>query len=104
AGTGPRMQTRRYTVRPGAGVTVTTIPGSPRMMPFKVNSAAAGVSIVADLASIALAIYLFVIGILVLRDSRLGAKLHWWYVGLKIPAGIVAAVAGWVVWSSCACS
>jgi hypothetical protein len=65
---------------------------------LRINPVAAGVSLIAEVAGIALSIYLLVIGILVLRDVRAGWKLHWWYIALKIPLVIVSIVASWYVW------
>lgn len=49
--------------------------------------------LLAVLGNLALAIYLLVIGIMVLRHSSSGARLHWIYVILKIPLSILAALA-----------
>ena len=47
-----------------------------------------------------LVLYLLIIGIVTLRDSRAGGKLHWVYVALKIPLAIVMVVAYSMVASS----
>jgi hypothetical protein len=58
-----------------------------------INPTAATLSMIEAILSMALAVYLLIIGILTLRDSRSGAKLHWGYVALKIPLAILAIVA-----------
>jgi hypothetical protein len=56
-------------------------------------------SLVTSVLGLALAVLLFVGGIFMLRASRYAARLHWWYVLLKIPLVIVAtAVTVWM-WS-----
>jgi len=65
---------------------------------IKISPLASGMSILGEAASLALAIYLLIIGIIVLRDSRSGRALHWWYVLLKIPVVIVLTVAWGFVW------
>ena len=53
---------------------------------------------IASLANLGLAIYLLVIGIMVLRHSPRGARLHWAYVWIKLPLAVVGAVAyGWMM-------
>ncbi|MEA2711490.1 MAG: hypothetical protein QOF78_4091 [Phycisphaerales bacterium] len=92
-----------YTVTffPGPGGTVTTATtmpaGGPGMTgnPFSnVSPVAVLLSIFAALLSLAIAIFLLVAGIQVLRDSPSGAKLHWRYVLLKIPLVIFATGVG----------
>lgn len=84
------------TVQPlGAPPVTITNPGAGPM--FKINPLAGGASILASLVSLGLAVYLFVIGILTLKDSPSGAKLHWIYVLLKTPQVIISAIAGWWV-------
>lgn len=62
--------------------------------PFgQVNSSAAVLTLAENAVSAALAVYLLIIGILVLRDARAGGKLHWIYVAIKLPLVIVAALA-----------
>jgi hypothetical protein len=48
----------------------------------------------------ALAIYLLISGILVLRGSLSGSRLHWVYICIKIPLVIAAAIATWWLWSA----
>lgn len=50
-------------------------------------------------ASFVLAALLFTAGILVLRDQRLGLKLHWLYVWIRIPLALVAMWAWTAFWS-----
>jgi len=67
-------------------------------MPFsrvKLNGAALALSGFATLAGLGLAIYLLVIGILVLRQSPRGRRLHLFYAVLKIPVTILGAAATW---------
>ena len=47
----------------------------------------------------ALAIYLLIAGILVLRGSLSGSRLHWIYVFVKIPVAIIAVVVTWILWN-----
>lgn len=70
------------------------------MPTFKVNGYAAALVGIESLLSIALAIYLFVIGILVLRNSQKGRRLHYWYAGWKIPLSLLSAGANAWLWSS----
>jgi hypothetical protein len=75
-----------------------TSPFAVKTMTFRVNPLASVGTVLGELASAAMAIYLLIIGILVLRDVRAGGKLHWWYVAIKVPLVIVTAVSWWVVW------
>jgi len=52
------------------------------------------------LVSGAVAVFLLVAGIMVLRNSLAGAKLHWVYIWIKIPLAIFAAVAAWWLWTT----
>jgi hypothetical protein len=96
---------------PGAGPTTapTTAPatavavagaGAPMFNPLgHISPVAAILSFVAQVLSLGLAIFLLVAGILTLRDSPSGAKLHRWYAMLKIPQVICATAAGlWLSW------
>jgi hypothetical protein len=57
------------------------------------------VLLIEALASGALAIYLFVAGILVLRNVLSGRKLHWIYIWIKLPLALVAvAMTAWLWW------
>ena len=76
----------------------TTMPGF-RTVPLQFPAAAAVVSMGESAASLALALLLFIAGILVLRDSAKGQAAHWWYVWIKIPLVIVAVIANAVMWS-----
>jgi hypothetical protein len=90
----PQAAGNRARIRGGR----TTAPFPPfKTMSFQINPLATVGTILGELASVALAIYLLVIGVLVLRDVRGGRMLHWWYVGLKIPVVLVTAVAWWIV-------
>jgi hypothetical protein len=75
-----------------------TAPFAVKTMTFRVNPLASVGTVLGELASAAMAIYLLVIGVIVLRDVRAGGKLHWWYVAIKIPLVIVTAVSWWIVW------
>jgi hypothetical protein len=62
--------------------------------PFaNVNPTAAMVTVAENVVSAALAIYLMVIGGMVLRDHPAGAKVHWIYIAIKLPLIVVGAVA-----------
>ena len=106
--TGPAMQTSTVTINTSTGGTSSvTIKGGPPVNPFaaftafnKMNPTGIWITLVASFVSALLAIYLFVIGIMVLRDSRSGARLHWVYAMLKIPLVIVAAVGTHIMTSS----
>ena len=87
-----------WTVTPGGGGAATTMPATAPTFtgnPFAgISFTAIILSFLAALLSFGLAIYLLVAGIQVLRDSPGGAKLHWWYVKLKIPLVIFASAVG----------
>ena len=108
ATTGPTMQTSTVTINTSTGGTSSvTIKGGPPVNPFaaftafsKMNPTGIWITLVASFLGALLAIYLFVIGILVLRDSRSGARLHWIYAVLKVPLVIVAAVGSHIMTSS----
>jgi hypothetical protein len=95
---GVTMQFTNVVVGPGGTMTTTTTPGgAPAVMgnPFgSINPVAAILSLLAELLSLGLAIFLLVAGIQTLRDSPSGAKLHRWYALLKIPLVIVATGVG----------
>jgi hypothetical protein len=99
-----------YTLIGPGGSRTTTLstrgrPGTaPPPFPFRVSTVAAAVSLGESALSLGLAIFLLIAGILVLRDSPKGARLHWVYVAIKIPLVIVAVVASWWVWSGFASS
>jgi hypothetical protein len=62
-----------------------------------IHPVAAILSLITSVLGLGLAIYLLVIGVLTLRYSPDGAKLHWRYVWMKIPLVVVATAAGiWV--------
>jgi hypothetical protein len=72
--------------------------GGPRVMP-KVDVHAATAALLLTVGQFLLAIYLLIAGIFTLRLSPHGAKLHWIYVGLKLPMGIATAVTSAWMWS-----
>jgi len=51
------------------------------------------------LLSAAVAAYLIVAGILTLRNSLSGARLHWIYLILKLPLALIAGGLTWWLWS-----
>ena len=57
-----------------------------------------------SMGQLALAVYLLVIGIATVRQSRRGRLLHWVYVGLKVPVAVAAIVAAGWLWGSLASS
>ena len=65
------------------------------MRRVRLNGAALALAWFATLVGGALAVYLFVIGILVLRQSPRGRKLHIAYALLEIPVAILGAAAVW---------
>jgi hypothetical protein len=60
--------------------------------PIKVSSSASLLVILASVLSIGLAVYLLVAGILTLRQSLKGRKLHFIYAAIKIPLAIAAII------------
>ena len=52
------------------------------------------IALVSSLAEVALAIYLLIIGILVIRQHPRGGMLHRWFAGIKIPL-VLLTVAAW---------
>jgi hypothetical protein len=85
------------TTTASATIPVTTAPAFTANPFGRINPFAAMLSMLAAVLSFGIAIYLLVAGIQVLRDSPSGAKLHRWYVMLKIPLVIFAtAVAIWL--------
>ena len=65
----------------------------------RITQAAVLMSLVGTVLNLLLAIFLLICGIFVLRQSDKGAKLHWIYVALKIPAAMLAAGGMWWMWS-----
>lgn len=59
---------------------------------LNISRAAVLLSMTMALGGLGLAVYLLVIGIMVLRDSPRGVRLHWIYVWVKIPLAIVGGV------------
>jgi hypothetical protein len=68
--------------------------GGPMAPPFRIPAAAALMTGLESLASLLLAVFLLVCGILTLRQNRWGRRGHLIYAALKIPLVIVAAI-GW---------
>src|SRR5439155_10571257 len=70
---------------------------APAFFPFRnINPAAVWTAIIENFFSALLAIYLLIIGIMVMRDSRRARGLHLIYATLKIPLVIVASIAAWL--------
>jgi hypothetical protein len=67
---------------------------------FNMSKPAMLATVIVAALNLCLAIYLLVIGIMVLRDALSGRKLHWIYVVLKIPLVIAGGIAGWFLWRS----
>jgi hypothetical protein len=67
---------------------------------FTVSKPAATVVIIESLLSFLLAIYLLVIGILVLRQNSRGRLLHNIYAAVKLPLAIVATIATYQFWAT----
>lgn len=92
------MQSTSVFIGPGGTMTTTTMPGgAPAVMGNAfggISPVAAILSMLAELLSLGLAIFLLVAGIQTLRDSPSGAKLHRWYALLKIPLVIFATGVG----------
>ena len=98
---GPGGATMTTTTGGGAGGAAAAPAATFVANPFaRVNPFAAILSVVASILGLGVAIYLLVIGILTLRDSPSGAKLHWWYVIGKIPLVFFASAAGFWLQSS----
>ncbi len=73
---------------------------APLLPPVPISFTAAALVMLESAASIALATFLLVAGILVLRHSPRGGRLHAAYAWLKIPLAIGgAAAAAWLWWS-----
>ena len=83
-----------------SSTTATTAVGPVATTTFgSVDTIPAALSIVTSVFGLALALYLLVAGIFMLRASPYAVRLHWWYVALKIPLVIAAtAVTVWM-WS-----
>lgn len=77
----------------------TTMPAAPAAGP-RINKPALAVLMIERLLSLGLAVYLFVIGILVLRQSPRGRRLHHVYAFAKIPLALVGGWATWKLWMS----
>lgn len=74
----------------GNVISITTAPLFPT---FSFNPLAVGVMLVTSLASMALAVYLLVVGIVTLRDSPRGRRLHLVYACIAIPLAIAFGIA-----------
>ena len=79
----------------GAVVNVTVMP---TFTGFSINPVALGLMMVTSLLLMALAVYLLICGILTLRQSPRGRRLHLVYAFIKIPLSVTAGVASaWVM-------
>jgi len=74
--------------------------GGPGGAPFNIDTTAAGFAIGSAVIGACLAVYLLVIGILVLRQHPRGGRLHKIYAWIKIPLAIVAGIAWVMLWAS----
>lgn len=63
---------------------------------FRIRASGVVMAVLDAIGSVLLSIYLLVIGIMVLRQSRRGRKLHLIYAWLKLPL-VVLGVIGWVM-------
>jgi hypothetical protein len=66
----------------------------PRNIAAAISGTAIGLAIFESLASGALAVFLIVAGIVTLRQSLGGRRLHMIYVAIKIPLALIAILAG----------
>jgi hypothetical protein len=95
-------------VPPGPVLAPRTVRGravaTPVVMPApvipKVSVPVAVTTIVENGLSMLLSIFLLIAGIMVLRDSRSAARLHWIYIVLKIPLVLLSSVLGYLFWQS----
>jgi hypothetical protein len=83
------------TTSAGGGAFTVGGAGGPGGGRVRANGAAMAVAGFATLASAALAAYLLVAGIFVLRDSPRGRKLHLIYAWIKIPLALACALSAW---------
>jgi hypothetical protein len=82
----------------GPTVIAGAAPPAPPANPFAgLSTTAAWLAVIDAILSEALAVFLLICGILVLRNSPRGGRMHWIYVGLKLPLVILTALAwGWL--------
>jgi hypothetical protein len=97
---GPQGQTTVSTFGGGGPASVATGPFGFGSKPVRINGVAMALAVVAALAGLGLAIYLFVIGIMVLRDSPRGRRLHQVYACLALIVIVVGTGAAWWLTSS----
>jgi hypothetical protein len=74
---------------------VTSIPAAPPPAPPRFDRGVVGFVLCDCFMSFAIAVYLLVIGILTVRGSRAGGKLHLAYALLKLPLLVFGAYAWW---------
>jgi hypothetical protein len=68
--------------------------------PPRFNRNAVGWTILLNCGQLGLAIYLLICGIFTLRSSSfVGRRMHWIYVGIKLPIAIAAGVVTYGLWS-----
>lgn len=77
----------------GAQGDVLSMVAAPVMPTFSFRPMTLGLMIASAMASLGLAVYLLVCGIMTLRQSPRGRRLHFIYVGIKLPLAVVAGVA-----------
>ncbi len=79
------------------GAPITSVPAPmAKMTPFVLKGWLCALCILEAVLSAALAIYLFIAGIQVMRQSPAGARLHWIYVAIKIPLTLLGGIA--LIW------
>ena len=94
------IATTTFSVTTYSGTTVTTAGGPAAAAVFGgFDTTPVILSLVTSAFGVALAVLLFVAGILMLRASRYAATLHWWYVLMKIPLVIAATAVSVWMWS-----
>lgn len=83
-----------------AGNNPSTVPVTAPLPTFQVSTFWLVLLMVERLLSVGLAIYLLVIGILVLRQSPRGRRLHRIYAIAKIPLAVIGGWATWRLWAT----
>ncbi|HEY7088498.1 MAG TPA: hypothetical protein VH518_10445 [Tepidisphaeraceae bacterium] len=81
---------------PGA----TTVPFTMPASPFAgITGTTAMLNVLDGVLGLLLAIFLFIAGIMVLRDASSGRGMHLYYACLKIPLAMLGAVASWMLYT-----
>jgi hypothetical protein len=97
ASIGPQGQTTSG-VGPGAAAAAAALAGG--RSAAGINGTAMALAVFALFVGLGLAIFLLVSGILTLRNSRHGRRLHLIYAGLKVPVTVLGFVGTWWLTSS----